>query len=172
MCQFSPNADIGLIDFDGFCAPNAPREIARLTEDEGGTIGMEGDTPCDLHQMYESGQSGLAPYSDARARDMLLIELLCFDATFSKEAPPEKWPLQQVEAKLQTSSFHQAATFFGSSSVLSMPENQRQSSADILRCLRGMASSLSVSGVKTHPTNRPRIPAVDKRTSWPVNRTP
>lgn len=92
-----------LIDFDGFVAPAAGRDLYRLTAAEGGTFGTKGYCPPDLERQCSNNNLSVAPYSDRYARDMLLLELLCYDDTCDFEEPVCEWPVQQVHSRLDRS---------------------------------------------------------------------
>jgi serine/threonine protein kinase len=89
-------AALQLIDFDAFVSARsgAPPPV---TIGEGGTYGTDGYCPPDLRGRAQQGNPSVAPYSDRYGRDMLLLELMCFDARLSRgrlppDEPPCQWP--------------------------------------------------------------------------------
>ena len=90
-----------LIDFDGFVAPAAGRDLYRLSAAEGGTFGTKGYCPPDLERKCSNNDLSVAPYSDRYARDMILLELLCYDDPCDFEEPVCQWPVQQVRFGLE-----------------------------------------------------------------------
>lgn len=129
-----------LIDFDGFHAPDAPNGVGRLTNDQGGIVGTPGYLPCDLERMHSNGNGNLAPYSDLRARDMLLIELLCFDGEFPEEDAPEQWDWSRIQSKLQLRCPPAIVSYLGQRDVIMRSEDKRASSMELARALAGSPS--------------------------------
>lgn len=79
-----------LIDFDAFMAPHALK-LGRLSSAEGGTHGTDGYCPPDLPALAAKRPEKCHPYSDRFARDMLILELLCFDQQCDSCTPIVEW---------------------------------------------------------------------------------
>ena len=103
--------NLSLIDFDAFVVPDAGAELARLTSADGGVIGTPGDMPIDLERRSPEASSMLAPYSDRRARDMLLLEFLCFDSWCSDEDPVSEWDWSLIDEMLEGRNLGQAERY-------------------------------------------------------------
>lgn len=86
---------VRIIDFDAFAVPGEATALA-LTVAEGGTYGTAGYCPPDLVKKAETGDLSIQPYSDRRARDMLLLEFL-FAAAGHEDRPPAEWDLSKLE---------------------------------------------------------------------------
>jgi len=89
-----------VIDFDAYVATPGNRKLILPLED-GGTYGTEGYCPPDLSRRAAQNATGLAPYSDRHARDMLLMELLLMSADLSPDAPPAQWELKELEQQFE-----------------------------------------------------------------------
>ena len=83
--------------------------------------------------MHSNGDGSLVPYSDLRARDMLLIELLCFDGEFPAEDAPEKWDWSRIQSKLQTNCSPAMSSYLGEGDIMTRSENNRASSVELGR---------------------------------------
>ena len=90
---------ISVIDFDAFAVVGRPD--FSLSLDRGGTCGTEGYCPPILLERKSAGDLSVAPVSDRYARDMLLLELLCFNDNFMPRGnkltalPPAQWSNDQ-----------------------------------------------------------------------------
>ena len=90
---------ISVIDFDAYAVVGRPD--FSLSIDNGGTCGTEGYCPPILLERKSAGDLSVAPISDRYARDMLLLELLCFNDYFlprgnnSTALPPAQWSKEQ-----------------------------------------------------------------------------
>jgi hypothetical protein len=114
-----------LIDFDGFVAPAAGRDLYRLTAAEGGTFGTRGYCPPDLERQCSNNDLSVAPYSDRYARDMLMLELLCFDETCDFEEPVTEWPVAKVSFGVERSRLRASLLHLSRPDVLTLSERQR-----------------------------------------------
>lgn len=128
--------DLHLIDFDAFVAPNAPGEVQRLTGQAGGTVGTADYMPVDLQQRFRAGETDVSPYSDRRARDLLLLELLCFEAGCPDEETPSYWDWRVVEERLETTELGIARRYFQRREILDLPEHQRIASQELTTAIR------------------------------------
>ncbi len=90
---------ISVIDFDAYAVVGRPD--FSLSLDHGGTCGTEGYCPPILLERKSAGDLSVAPVSDRYARDMLLLELLCFNDNFMPRGnkltalPPAQWSNDQ-----------------------------------------------------------------------------
>lgn len=125
-----------LIDFDGFVAPAAGQDLYRLPVADGGTYGTKGYCPPDLEQRAATNDRGIAPYSDRYARDMLLLELLCFDDGCDFEAPVSEWPGDPVRVGFQRVSLPEEFAYLGHPDVFTMPEGDRPSTASLAKAFQ------------------------------------
>lgn len=130
------SGDLHLIDFDAFVAPNAPREIQRLTGQAGGTVGTADYMPVDLQQRFRAGETDVSPYSDRRGRDLLLLELLCFESGCPDEETPSYWGWRVVEERLETTELGTARRYFQRREILVLPEHQRIASQELAMAMR------------------------------------
>ena len=165
----TPEVDLRLIDFDGFVAGNAAVELARLSNSESGTVGTPGYLPCDLEKRHSNGDVDLTPYSDLHARDMLLIELLCFDSGFPEEDAPEKWDWSRIQTKLQTNSPPGVSSYLGNRDIFTRAENCRASSAVLARALCGTSASGSVQPTAASTQSSFPTPRVRRQSGLPVD---
>lgn len=124
-----------IIDFDGFVAPAAGQDLYRLSATEGGTWGTKGYCPPDLERKASNGDLSIAPYSDRYARDMLLLELLCYDESCDFEKPVCEWPVQQVRQRLERSPVPDEFAYLRRPDIFTMPEKQRPSSERLAKAL-------------------------------------
>lgn len=124
-----------LIDFDGFVAPAAGRDLYRLSAGEGGTFGTKGYCPPDLERRCSNNDLSVAPYSDRYARDMLLLELLCYDDTCDFEEPVCEWPVQQVRQGLERNPVPDEFAYLSRPDIFTMPEKQRPSTDTLAKGL-------------------------------------
>jgi len=141
-----------LIDFDGFTAA-AAGELSRLSVGEGGTIGTEGYCPPELTQ--KSGQNGFsaAPFSDRYGRDVLLVELLCFDDACDEEDPASQWDPEKVQRRLAESGFDKRLPHLFRPDLFRLSENRRPRSHDLARALRIPIPPR----IKSRPTGHGRV---------------
>lgn len=130
------SGELFLIDFDAFVADAAPAEVQRLTCGEGGAVGTEHYMPVDLEQRRASGDPGIAPYSDRRARDVLVLELLCYDASLAAEDPGSIWNWSEIEQRLRSAGLNHALPYFLRPEILSAAESERVSSLELAAALR------------------------------------
>lgn len=78
-----------LVDFDAFVFQGDSRlRHSQLPLSAGGVKGTPSYMPPDLES---TGSLEVSPYSDRHARDMLLVELLCFTAGDPVETSPRNW---------------------------------------------------------------------------------
>lgn len=123
-----------LIDFDGFFAPAAGR-LARLSAGEGGTFGTEEYCPPELQRRAEQDILSAAPYSDRYGRDVLLIELLCFDADCGSEDAGSRWSREKICKGLSESGIGDRVQHLALEDVFQRPEERRPTSQDLARAL-------------------------------------
>ena len=114
-----------LIDFDGFVAPAAGRSLYRLTAAEGGTFGTRGYCPPELERQCSNNDLSVAPYSDRYARDMLLLELLCYDESCDFEEPVSDWALDKLRFGLERSRFRNSLAYLNRPDIFTLSEKQR-----------------------------------------------
>ncbi|MDA1165780.1 MAG: phosphotransferase [Planctomycetota bacterium] len=126
---------LSLIDFDAFVAPDAGAELARLTSADGGMIGTPGYMPIDLERRSPESTSIPAPYSDRRARDMLLLEFLCFDSRCPDEDPVSEWDWSLIDEVLEDRSLGQAERYLRRPEIIDLPETSRVTSAALARAM-------------------------------------
>src|SRR5690606_24426317 len=124
-----------LIDFDAFYAP-AAGPLAKLSVGEGGTFGTAGYCPPELERRATTNVAAAAPYSDRYARDMLLLELLCFERDCDEEAPPSTWPFDKIRTRLQACGMDSALPHLADESVFQLAEAERPSAHDIAQSLQ------------------------------------
>lgn len=124
-----------LIDFDGFCAEHAG-QLAQLSIGEGGTFGTAGYCPPELEQKAEQDILSAAPFSDRYGRDILLVELLCFDGECDFEEPASEWSKEKIQRGLSQSAVGEHVRHLASEEAFQLPEDRRPSSYDIARALR------------------------------------
>lgn len=125
-----------LIDFDAYFAPNAPAGIRRLSSIHGGTVGTPDYMPVDLQQRHRNGEPDLSPYSDRRARDLLLLEILCFDADVPAEDGVSVWDRSLMEHRLKAARLGPAGRYFERRELLDLPEQQRVSSRELATAMQ------------------------------------
>lgn len=125
-----------LIDFDAYFAPNAPADIRRLSSSNGGTVGTPDYMPVDLLHRHRDGESNLSPYSDRRSRDLLLLEILCFDTGVPAEDGVSLWDRALMEHRLKTAALGPAARYFQRREILNLPEQQRATSQELATAMR------------------------------------
>ncbi|MBI1315217.1 phosphotransferase [bacterium] len=119
-----------LIDFDGFVALHAPEDVRGLSVESGGTAGTDGYMPVDLERRQKAGEGEIIPYSDRRARDMLILELLCFDAGCCAD-PASTWDWKEIADRLPLKSLGDAARYFDDLGIIDVTETQRLSSSEL-----------------------------------------
>lgn len=119
-----------LLDFDGFAAPSAG-ELGRLTTDEGGVFGTEGYCPPDLSAESENERHNVAPYSDRYGRDMLLLELFCFDWTLPYDLPPAEWPRELLANRLRQADLARTFSYLCRPDLFALPEDERPSTTEL-----------------------------------------
>ncbi|MDA7979476.1 MAG: serine/threonine-protein kinase [Pirellulales bacterium] len=144
------NPALYLIDFDAFLAPDTG-DLASLSAAEGGTFGTQGYCPPALEQFAHSDPSKAAPYSDRFARDMLLLELICFDFDCDFEEPPGEWSRDLLLSRLSASSLGRNLPHLRDERVFRIPEQERPEAGDLSRGL----------GISTPPRVKP--PSVSQR---------
>ncbi len=142
-----------LIDFDGFHAEHAGK-LCQLSIGEGGTFGTRGYCPPELEQ--EAQQNGLsaAPFSDRYGRDILLVELLCFDEECDFEDPASQWSWEKIQRGLSQSEVGEHLRHLVSKEVFQLTEDRRPSSYDLARSLR-MTTPPRVKGRDATPRKFP-----------------
>jgi len=123
-----------LIDYDGFLAPHAG-DLASLSADIGGTIGIQGYYPPQLEQIARQDPSRAAPFSDRYARDMLVLELLCFDSGCDFEAPPIQWDQTFLASRLGSSNLGRGLMHLQRADVFQQAEDRRPSSGDLAQLI-------------------------------------
>lgn len=119
-----------LFDFDAFVAP-AAGELGTLTTEDGGVFGTEGYCPPDLHEGTEQAEADIAPYSDRYGRDMLVLELLCYDRSLPFDLPPSYWPREVLLERLQRIGADRAVPYLTRQDLFSIPESERPSAAKL-----------------------------------------
>jgi hypothetical protein len=87
--------------------------------------------PVDLQQRHVSGEINLSPYSDCRARDLLLLELLCFEAGFPDEEAPPLWDWHLIERRLEETELAHVKRYFQRCEILDSSEQQRICSQEL-----------------------------------------
>lgn len=119
-----------VIDFDAFVAQNAGLDVSRLTAAEGGSFGTEGYHPPDLLMLQGTKEDELAAYSDRFGRDMLILELLCFDedTPFTHEDPVFTWDRSYVHKKLSRSKLAQTVPYLCRQEIFELDEDSRPGS--------------------------------------------
>lgn len=143
-----------LIDFDAFLAPDAG-ELASLSAAEGGTFGTQGYCPPALEQFAQTDPSKAAPFSDRYARDMLLLELICFDSDCDFEEPPTEWSRDLLLSRLSASSLGRNLPHLQDEGVFRITEEKRPDTKDLSRAL----------GISTPPrVKRPSVRPMHGRT--------
>lgn len=143
-----------LIDFDGFHSPQAG-DLAGLSVSEGGTFGTEGYCPPHLFDLADQEPDQAVPFSDCCARDMLVLEFLCFDSTLSAdydEKPPVEWNQDLIQTKLSQSNLAQKFPHLWHADVFTRPEEQRPASDELARAI-----GLSTPPKIKHPRPLPRF---------------
>lgn len=92
--------------------------------------------PVDLQQRHQNGESDLSPYSDRQARDLLLVEMLCFDA----DAPPEDcvstWNWEFIERRLKAVGLETPQHYLLRREILDRPEQQRATSRELATAMK------------------------------------
>ncbi|MEK6238454.1 MAG: serine/threonine-protein kinase, partial [Planctomycetales bacterium] len=124
-----------VIDFDGFVAPAVGRDLYRLASSEGETFGTLGYCPPDLERQHSNGDARVAPYSDRYARDMLLLELLCYEGSRMEDQPVCEWLELTASFDLERVGFHDALAHLKRPDVFTMSENERPSTDSLARAL-------------------------------------
>jgi hypothetical protein len=124
-----------LIDFDGFFAEDAG-SLAQLSIGEGGTYGTRGYCPPELEHKAQQNDLATAPFSDRYGRDMLLVELLCFDEECDFEDPASEWSTDKIQRRLSESAAGEHLRHLVAKDVFQLPENQRPTGYDLARMLR------------------------------------
>ena len=124
-----------LIDFDGFFADSAGK-LAHLSIGEGGTFGTRGYCPPELEQRSQQSDLTVAPFSDRYGRDMLLVELLCFDKECDFEDPASEWSTEKIQRRLSQSAAGEHLRHLAAEDVFQLPEDRRPTSYDLARNLR------------------------------------
>jgi serine/threonine protein kinase len=119
-----------VFDFDAFVAPSAG-ELGTLTTEEGGVFGTEGYCPPDLHEGMEQAEADIAPYSDRYGRDMLVLELLCYDRSLPFDLPPSHWPREVLRERLQRIGVDRAVPYLTRPDLFELPESGRPSAAKL-----------------------------------------
>ena len=74
-----------------------------------------------------------APYSDRFGRDVLLVELLCFDESCDAEEPASQWSRQKIQSVLSRSALAQKLSHLVSDDLFLRPEDRRPSSCELAR---------------------------------------
>lgn len=149
-----------LIDFDGFSAPGAGSELNRLTTGEGGTVGTRGYCPPELYQKHTAGDRSIAPFSDRFGRDMLLLELLCFDECCDYEQPVCDWSADQVQSRLQKSLLAGRLPHLFGPAVFSLEEARRPSSEQLIQAVQPTSSgvaNVSAASPPIAPVSKPAL---------------
>lgn len=160
---------VSIIDFDAFVAANRPD--LRLSVADGGTCGTDGYCPPNLIERKSTGDSSVAPYSDRYGRDMLLLELLCFNDGFmplgndTSPLPPQQWSNEQWAAarKILAATaaccppeLHMAAQYLARTDLLTLDESIRCSTVKLISSARLTAAGKSVakgqSTIRSTPT--------------------
>ncbi|MHC4879568.1 MAG: phosphotransferase [Planctomycetota bacterium] len=158
-------ARLALIDFDSFVAPESDDEAALRCN--GGMIGTKGYMPVDLERRRTQGDepSQLTPYSDRRARDMLLLELACFEEWCPKEDPVADWEWNLVDEALEDQKLGQAERYFRREQIIDLPESSRASSTALARSL-GVSLAPAVKKSGPAANDAPVIPPAGSRWKW------
>ena len=141
---------IYVIDFDSFVCPDADR-LKSLSTQEGGSYGTEGYCPPDL---VAAATRPVTPYTDRHARDVLLVELLCFDDTCDPTEPASLWPAAKRRSLLWNSPL-----------AAKLPHLQLERLADLTHDQRPSSGELG------HALGLPTSPRVKRRTSSNAART-
>tara|TARA_R110002049_G_scaffold72490_8_gene187619 strand:- start:26700 stop:28343 length:1644 start_codon:yes stop_codon:yes gene_type:complete len=125
---------VNLIDFDAFVYQTSPTlDDPRISIGDGGVTGMSGYCPKDLEECLDEHAFA---YSDRRARDMLLLELLAF----SENDPPADAPGSWQQRNTTLTSVKPLAEQLGlphllDTSVFDCPESDRPTSCQLARAL-------------------------------------
>jgi|GEM_PF-5678396 len=160
---------VSIIDFDAFVAANRPD--LRLGVADGGTCGTDGYCPPNLIERKSTGDSSVAPYSDRYGRDMLLLELLCFNDGFmplgndTSPLPPQQWSNEQWAAarKILAATaaccppeLQMAAQYLAGTDLLTLDEPARCSTVKLISSARPTAAGKAVakgqSAIRSTPT--------------------
>jgi hypothetical protein len=147
---------IGLIDFDAFVYQTSMTlKNPRITIGDGGVTGMSGYCPRDLEDCFDDYA---VAYSDRRARDMLLLELLGFATTDPDDHAPGTWQNRNSTLTVVKPLAQQLGlTHLFDTSVFDCPESERPTS-------RQLADSLGIS--------IPSITGADANTAEPLQDAP
>lgn len=147
---------ISLIDFDAFVYQTSMTlKHPRITRGDGGVTGMSGYCPRDLDDCFDDYA---VAYSDRRARDMLLLELLGFATTDPRDHAPGTWQNRNSTLTVVKPLAQQLGlTHLFDTSVFDCPESERPTS-------RQLADSLDIS--------IPSITGADAKTAEPLQDTP
>ncbi len=140
-----------LIDFDAFNAAHAG-ELAALSTAEGGTFGTRGYCPPELERLSQGNPQRAAPFSDRYSRDMLLLELICFDSDCDFEEPPTEWKRDLLVSRLSVSPLGAKLVHLQQENIFEIAEEKRPETGDLAR----------LAGVSTPPRVKHRRP-VDHR---------
>jgi len=82
-------------------------------------------------QLAQRDPSQATPFSDGYARDMLLLELLCFDSDCDFEAPPMRWDHALIASGLANGVLGQRMQHLQSDDVFQQAEERRPTSRDL-----------------------------------------
>ena len=77
----------------------------------------------------------MAPFSDRYGRDMLLVELLCFDEECDFEDPASEWSTEKIQRRLSQSAAGEHLRHLAAEDVFQLPEDRRPTSYDLARAL-------------------------------------
>lgn len=94
-------------------------------------FGTEGYCPPDLTADSQNERQSVAPYSDRYGRDMLLLELLCFDRTLPSDLPPAEWPQEILINRLRQTGLARSFPYLCSPDLFELPEDERPSTAEL-----------------------------------------
>ena len=122
-----------LVDFDAFYA-SAAGDVGRLSAGEGGVIGTKDYMPIDLTEAVAQNKTDVGPYSDRYARDMLMVEILCYEGEDSHEEPLPQWDRGRIDAGLREHE-NGVLNYLRSPDLFAMAEGDRPSSGDLARSL-------------------------------------
>lgn len=127
-----------VIDFDTFVASNEEADVSRLTAAEGGSYGTEGYCPPSLSSLVGVKDDELAPYSDRFGRDMLILELLCFDeqVRYDHEQPISNWDRSDIRRQLSRTPQAMRFQYFMKEDVFDLDEDDRPDSEVLARWTR------------------------------------
>jgi hypothetical protein len=148
--------------------------LAELSAGEEGTYGTPGYCPPHLQRDFDRGIP-VAPCSDCYGRDMLLLELLCFDpdAGFSTDEAPAEWDRDQLRGRFRKRDLggHLLAEshnldHLDPATVFDLVEDERPRTLDLPRPHQTMTGRVPGSFVRRHSALPVPVPQQLPSRSW------